>query len=171
MWPDSASHIPNHLVVEDTSRGRTHHGPALKVTVDVTGWRVVRRVIRHLTEKACVSMTFFVILHFWLQIALITVSGSSDQKKLSTPSNSKQNCMENHPKKYLLEIQRFGSPGFGLKLRCQDPIRPHTHTQLQAKSWRAKPLNFQKISFGVVPHTILLGIRGVTKFFWSIDPL
>ena len=43
--------------------------------------------------------------------------------------------------------------------------------QLQAKSWRAKPLNFQKISFGVVPHTILLGIRGSTKFFWSIDPL
>ena len=92
-------------------------------------------------------------------------------KKLSNPSNSKQNCMENHPKKYLLEIQRFGSPGFGLKLRCQDPIRPHTHTQLQAKSWRAKPLNFQKIFFGVVPHTILLGIRGCTKFFWSIDPL
>ena len=79
--------------------------------------------------------------------------------------------MENHPKRYLLEIQRFGSPGFGLKLSGQGPIRPHTHTQLQAKSWRPKPLNFQKISFGVVPHTILLGIRGVTKFFWSIDPL
>ena len=44
-------------------------------------------------------------------------------------------------------------------------------SQLQAKSRRAKPLNFQKIFFGVVPHTILLGIRGVTKFFWSIDPL
>ena len=40
--------------------------------------------------------------------------------------------------------------------------------QLQAKSWRAKPLNFQKISFGVVPHTILLGIRGSTKFFGQL---
>ena len=46
-------------------------------------------------------------------------------KKLSNPSNSKQNCMENHPKKYLLEIQRFGSPGFGLKLRGQDPHFAH----------------------------------------------
>ena len=50
--------------------------------------------------------------------------------------------MRNHPKRYLLEIQRFGSPGFGLKLSGQDPIRPHMYTQLQAKSCRAKPLNF-----------------------------
>ena len=78
----------------------------------------------------------------------------------STPSNPKQNCMENHPKKYLLEIQRFGSPGFGLKL------------SVRMGSW---PLNFRPNSvepnfwisiqnFGLVPHTILLGIRGVPKF-------
>ena len=79
--------------------------------------------------------------------------------------------MENHLKKLQMEIQRFGSPTFGLKLSGQDPIRPHTDTQLQAKSRRAKPLNFHLKFFGVVLHTILLGIRGCTKFFWSIDPL
>ena len=79
--------------------------------------------------------------------------------------------MRNHPKRYLLEIQRFGSPGFGLKLSVRMGSYGVLTTQLQAKSWRAKPLNFQKIFFGVVPHTILLGIRGCTKFFWSIDPL
>ena len=89
----------------------------------------------------------------------------------STPSNPKQNCMENHPKKLQMEMQRLGSPTFGLKLSVRMGSYGVLTPQLQAKSWRAKPLNFQKIFFGVVLHTILLGIRGVTKFFWSIDPL
>ena len=104
-------------------------------------------------------------------IYTLTLEWVNWPKKLSRASNSKQNCLRNHPKKYLLEIQRFGSPGFGLKLRVRMGSYGVLTTQLQAKSWRAKPLNFQKISFGVVPHTILLGIRGSTKFFWSIDPL
>ena len=63
-------------------------------------------------------------------------------KKLRHPSYFKQNYVGNHPKKFQMEIQRFGYPSLGLKLSGQDPIRPHTHTQLQAKSRRAKFLNF-----------------------------
>ena len=68
-------------------------------------------------------------------------------KKLCHTSNSKQNCMRNHPKRYLLEIQRFGPPGFGLKLRCQDPIRPHTITQLQAKILESQTFELPKDIF------------------------
>ena len=79
--------------------------------------------------------------------------------------------MENHPKKYLLEIQRFGSPGFGLKLSVRMGSYGVLTPQLQAKSWRAKPLNFQKdIFWGGSSYNFAWNYRG-DKVFWSIDPL
>ena len=73
---------------------------------------------------------FYYLVHaakYWFESKYLRMSVRVGQltKKLSRPStNSTENCKEKHPKKFRMDIQRFGSPRFCLKLTCQSPCCP-----------------------------------------------